>query len=222
MKIFISWSGDLSRDVAKALHSWLPIVIPAAEPFMSEIDIHSGHRGQDVIARNLEDCDIGIVCLTRTNVERPWVNFEAGAISKRLGKSTLIPFYIGMRRSDLPVHSPFHQFQDVSLDERYVLKMVLSINRSVGPEAENDAVIEDRFEGAWSRLEGQVQVAIKQDRLSPPEFPDQPDVSLIVTETLNIVRSQQAEIIRIRQILRRSRRLNLVRAYAYEKVEDGK
>lgn len=50
MKIFISWSGTRSRAMAVALRNWLPDVVQAFKPFMSEEDIEKGRRGLDVIA----------------------------------------------------------------------------------------------------------------------------------------------------------------------------
>ena len=40
--IFISWSGERSRFVACALREWIPMVVQAAEPFMSEADVDKG------------------------------------------------------------------------------------------------------------------------------------------------------------------------------------
>jgi hypothetical protein len=42
MKVFISWSGPLSRQVAESLKLWVQCVIQAAEPFLSSEDIDKG------------------------------------------------------------------------------------------------------------------------------------------------------------------------------------
>ena len=44
MKIFVSWSGDFSHAVAKALKDWLPNVIQAVEVFLSSEDIAKGSQ----------------------------------------------------------------------------------------------------------------------------------------------------------------------------------
>jgi hypothetical protein len=36
VKIFISWSGDRSHQLAQALHGWLPLVLPYVEPWLSQ------------------------------------------------------------------------------------------------------------------------------------------------------------------------------------------
>ena len=92
MKVFISWSGETSHKVAIALHDWLPYIIQAVKPFMSSGDIFKGERWSDVLAKELEDTQFGIICVTPSNIKAPWLNFEAGALSKSVDRSFLFPF----------------------------------------------------------------------------------------------------------------------------------
>ncbi len=80
MRVFLSWSGGRSQYVAQCLYDWLPDVIQALAPWMSEEDIHMGTRWNAEMAGILEEVAVGIVCLTPENQERRWINFEAGAI----------------------------------------------------------------------------------------------------------------------------------------------
>jgi hypothetical protein len=65
VKVFISWSGTKSRDVALALREWLPLVMNSVEPFVSAKDIYAGTRWQLEISAQLEATNFGIVCVTR-------------------------------------------------------------------------------------------------------------------------------------------------------------
>jgi hypothetical protein len=71
MKVFISWSGEMSHKVANVLRDWLPYVIQAVDPFVSSGDINKGERWGDVLAEELEDTEFGIICLTPYNVKAP-------------------------------------------------------------------------------------------------------------------------------------------------------
>ncbi|MCX5899546.1 MAG: hypothetical protein NTX06_02220 [Proteobacteria bacterium] len=57
MKIFISWSGEVSHSVALALRDWLPSVIQSIEPFVSSEDIDRGARWATEIGSKLEKAD---------------------------------------------------------------------------------------------------------------------------------------------------------------------
>jgi hypothetical protein len=88
VKIFISWSGEKSREVAIALREWLPAVINSVEPFVSSKDIDPGTRWQMEVAGQLESSAYGIICVASENQSSPWLNFEAGALAKMVGLST--------------------------------------------------------------------------------------------------------------------------------------
>jgi hypothetical protein len=59
MKVFISWSGRTSSELAKIFRDWLPSVIQAVKPYYSTDDIAKGMRGNTVIAKELEQADEG-------------------------------------------------------------------------------------------------------------------------------------------------------------------
>ena len=82
MKVFISWSGNISLKVALIFRDWLPSVIQSIEPYVSSEDIDKGARWSTDIAKELENSTFGILCVTKENLEAPWLSFEAGALSK--------------------------------------------------------------------------------------------------------------------------------------------
>ena len=101
MKVFLSWSGGRSRQVAVTLRDWLPNVIQALEPWMSAEDIEKGARWSSDVASELDECKAGILCITPDNIEAPWLLFEAGALSKTIEKTFVCPYLVGLGLSDL-------------------------------------------------------------------------------------------------------------------------
>ena len=53
MKIFLSWSGDLSQSVAATLRKHLPLMIQSLDVFMSKHDIESGARWANELAQEI-------------------------------------------------------------------------------------------------------------------------------------------------------------------------
>src|SRR5262245_13022884 len=84
MRLFLSWSGELSHDIAECLYKWLPLVMQRVEPYMSSQSIEKGARWSSHLAKELEKSRFGIVVLTKDNLLEPWLHFEAGAIAKSL------------------------------------------------------------------------------------------------------------------------------------------
>jgi hypothetical protein len=73
MNIFISWSGERSRAVGDLLDDWLQCVIQALNPWMSSKDIDRGALWFSEITNQLKDTTLGIICLTKENLNKPWI-----------------------------------------------------------------------------------------------------------------------------------------------------
>jgi hypothetical protein len=95
------WSGEPSHRVALLLREWLQMLVQVAEPWVSSEDIARGTLWRTELAGELADGSTGILCVTRENVASPWVNFEAGALSKTPETARVIPFLFEMRPSDI-------------------------------------------------------------------------------------------------------------------------
>src|SRR5262245_56303342 len=100
MKIFLSWSGEVSHQVAKVLDGWLPCVIQGVDTFLSS-DISKGDRWNDVLADELKESEYGIICVTPFNIYKAWMNFEAGALSKVISRAAVIPFLFHVMPDEL-------------------------------------------------------------------------------------------------------------------------
>lgn len=151
MKVFISWSGTVSHKVATVFRDWLPSVIQSIEPYVSSEDIDKGARWSTDIADELHASTYGLVCLTKDNVNAPWINFEAGALGKSIDKSRVSPFLFRLKRSE--VEGPILQFQSTVFERDDVLKLLKSINSACAQDALEDTRLEKAFEVWWPQLE---------------------------------------------------------------------
>ncbi len=153
MKVFISWSGERSKAIADALRDWIPLVLHYAKPWLSESDIEAGARWGDAVAKELEASNFGIICVTRDNVDQPWVLFEAGALAKSLQDAKVIPLLLDLDLSDLS--GPLAQFQAKKVDKAGVHEVVRSINQSA-PDAVPPERMDQLFEALWQQLEAEI------------------------------------------------------------------
>jgi arsenate reductase-like glutaredoxin family protein len=150
MKIFVSWSGDLSHQVALFLKEWFPNVIQTVDLYVSSEDIDKGARWFAEVGTELAEAQFGIVCLTKENMQAPWVLFEAGAISKTVNQSRVIPLLIDLSPPDLK--GPLVQFQAATVTEPDVKKLTKTINEySENPL--RDAQLDKIFSKWWPDLE---------------------------------------------------------------------
>jgi hypothetical protein len=183
VKVFISWSGQRSLYVAKALHEWLPETVQYVEPWMSHEDIQAGARWSPEISDQLSQTKFGIICLTPENQHKPWLVFEAGALAKSVDDAYVVPYLIDMDKSQ--VEGPLAQFQAVSLDEKGTFGLVQSINRVPDKDA---ALQKERLERVFNRGWPELKRVFEKlpDADAPIQKPRENDE--ILREVLELVR----------------------------------
>lgn len=101
MKVFISWPGEKSLAVAKVLHDWLPTVINSVEPWISSEGLRAGLKWNQQLEKELNGTNFGIIVATPRNQRAQWLNFEAGALSKKVGgaESRVAPLLIDFEKA---------------------------------------------------------------------------------------------------------------------------
>ena len=193
MKIFISWSGERSRRIAETLKKWIPCVLQFTEPYCSSKDIDKGARWSNEIAKELDSTNFGILCVTKENVDSPWLNFEAGALSKSLEDSLVCPLLIDLEQSDISSNSPVSQFQMTkNLSREEIYQLLGSINSNSDGESIGDSVLSCTYNGLWSQFSNELEIA-KADTgdADTDKEPTETDVQSTIEEMLQLLRSQQ-------------------------------
>ncbi len=147
LKVFISWSGQLAKDVAAVWRDLVKETFDSVEPFMSEENIGAGERGLTKIANELAGTSFGIIVVTQENQNSPWLNYEAGALSKDVHDETVrvAPLLVDFERKN-DVSGPIGQFQASLLNSEGVEYILVEIAKIVGVE---EAAIRKRFTNSW-------------------------------------------------------------------------
>lgn len=182
MQVFISWSGPRSGKVAEALHAWLPSVIQSVHPFMSEVNIERGSRWSHDLALRLENAQFGLICLTQENLEAPWLLFEAGALSKSMENSRVVPYLYGISQTQL--QGPLAQFQGAIADKSGTLEVMRSINGALASDGLDPARLELAFETWWPKLEEALEDMPEAIEQAPPSRSDRD----VLEEILHVCR----------------------------------
>lgn len=193
MKVFISWSGARSKRVALIFRDWLPTVIQALEPFVSSEDIEKGARWNTDIAQELKESSFGLICVTKDNLSAPWLNFEAGALSKSIDNSYVAPLLFDVKPSELK-GSPISQFQATSFNVEDVKRLVETLNMAAG-NCLSATRLDKAFELCYPDLEKSLNelraTTIEEDEEGLQEATTQNLDPNILEELLETVRNTQ-------------------------------
>lgn len=182
MKVFISWSGFRSKQVATALRDWLPLVLHFTSPWMSDIDIPAGDRWSAEIGEQLQDTHFGIICLTKENLASPWVLFEAGALAKSLSSGAVCPYLLDLDISD--IGGPLSQFQAKKANKDETYELIQSINqRAEKPRPTKQ--LEILYEDLWPRLDAKLN-EVPESQAEPGPIRSEKEV---LEELVSTVRS---------------------------------
>lgn len=154
-KVFISWSGDLSRKLGEALRDWLPSALQYVKPYFTPEDIEKGTKWSSEISKELESANIGVICLTRDNTEKPWILFEAGALSKSIEKGRVCTLLFDIDPAD--VTGPLTNFQGTRFGKEDFKRLVVTINNAAADSRLDPGVLDNVFDMWWPKLESSVK-----------------------------------------------------------------
>ncbi|SDE45679.1 toll/interleukin-1 receptor domain-containing protein [Auraticoccus monumenti] len=149
--VFISWSGEPSRRVARALHEAIHLVFDRIDPWMSDRDIAAGSRGAEEIHNGLNGAVAGVLIVTPENQDRPWLNYEAGALGRQVTDvdTRVVPVLVGFT-SAADLRGPLATYQAVKGDRSGFLR-VFTLLCLLGGIGEGRAEV--KLDAAWAVLE---------------------------------------------------------------------
>lgn len=215
MNVFISWSGERSRQVAELLKQWLQCVIQSVEPWVSSEDIDRGALWFNEISDQLANTNTGIVCLTKENINKPWILFEAGALAKGLSSNRVFTFLIDLKPTD--IQDPLAQFNHTEPTKEGIKKLLSTINKSSKGKVLNSPILDSVFETFYPKFEEEFKEIIKNTKEAPIEEKRKPDDILL--EILSSTRELEKRMRRIE--VETDQKTQTEVSFPIESVENG-
>lgn len=214
MNIFISWSGKASMEIAELIKNFIPKVIQSAKPYYTPDDIEKGLKWETEINQKLAECSIGLICLTKDNTDKPWILFEAGALSNRLDKAKVCPVLFGIKKSEIT--GPLSTFQLTEFTKNDFLKLLKSINKSLEENQINESNLTEIYEAFYPKLEENIKEIIKNNDSTIETKPKRKDRE-ILEEILLLVRRQVSQSDKLSLIEKRN-----TKQYLFDLFNEGK
>ena len=174
MKVFLSWSGERSFEIAHILAAWISKVVQSAEPWVSVHSTDTGSRWSEQASKRLDEVGVGIVCLVPENLASPWILFEVGALAKASVADIRI-LLLDLEPRD--VRQPLALFQHTKFDREGMRQLVGTINEAVergGGTALPDEDLDEVFEASWPSVESKVTQIMERtaEEYPPPRTND--------------------------------------------------
>jgi hypothetical protein len=164
VKVFIAWSGDQSKKCAKLLSEFLKAVVPDSNAWVSTHGIHPGANWLKTLLEEIRSSTCGILCFTPSNLNSPWVLFEAGMIAKHYrSKHLLIPYLLD---ENIELQYPLKTFQAANISEEGTWEMVQSIDKCLTKDLRREN-LEDEFNKLWPTFHAAIK-AIMQEAIELP------------------------------------------------------
>jgi len=153
-KIFISWSGELSKKLAKELRDWIPAVLQFVKPYFTPADIEKGSQWHSSILSELELSNLGIICLTKENILNPWILFESGALSKNFDKAHVCTILFNLDMTDLT--GPLANIQATKFCQDDFKMLIETINNTNENKLDT-TVLNNVFNKWWPDLDEKIR-----------------------------------------------------------------
>jgi lambda repressor-like predicted transcriptional regulator len=151
MKVFLSWSGAKSKATAELLDSWIRCVLQAVDPWISTKHIDRGALWFTEVADQLQNTTVGIICLTKENLNKPWILFEAGSLARGLTSSRVCTFLVDLQPTD--IEPPLAQFNHTLPTEADMKALIHTLNDSLKENRLRDDILSEVFDTYWPKFE---------------------------------------------------------------------
>ena len=154
MKLFISWSGDRSKNIAKIMKEWIESIFPSGIKIWLSTQSESIRPGALLtpqIIEGLRTSEIGIFCFTTDNTNSLWMMFEAGAICKQ-DTSNVEGIYTILFEGTVEdlERTPLKSFYHTLFERESMYSLLKDVNNKMGQAAIDAQLLKRNSENIWS------------------------------------------------------------------------
>lgn len=189
--IFLSWSGEQSRKVAEAFSELFKAVFaPTVKSFMSSKDIAVGARSIGTLFKMLEKCNYGVCFINNENFKAPWINFEAGALSKIIDDSSVMVLLLDESCISNLYQTPLGEFQHKLFNEEDIKSIFEEVIKKFELNDDMDSFLQ-RFDSGWENFYSKAMIAlsekcVKEEVLGNAEYTGKEDLNTIKKMLINV------------------------------------
>lgn len=160
--VFLSWSGEQSKKIADAFSDLFKSVFePTIKSFMSSRDIGAGDRSIGKLFKMLEKCNYGVCFINAENARAPWIQFEAGALSKIVDDSQVMVLLLDQNSISSLYGTPLAEFQHKLFNKDDVKSIFNEIIKKYGLNDAKESFLK-RFDSEWDVFNDKAKEALKE------------------------------------------------------------
>lgn len=161
--VFLSWSGDQSRKIAELFQTLFNHTFePTINSFVSSRDIRGGSRSISELFKKLQICNYGICFINSDNVRAPWIQFEAGALSKIVDESRVMILLLDEKCLKLLDDTPLREFQHKLFYKEHIKSIFEEVIEKFGLTTSKESFMY-RFESGWEEFNNKSCVILKEN-----------------------------------------------------------
>lgn len=168
MKVFLSWSGGTAEKVASSLHRWFDRVLADVVETYFSPETPAGVVWTEELRTAIRESAFAVLVITPDNRERPWLMWEAGALSNLQAEIRIVPFLFHLEVEELPRQLQDRQSivykGDPDRDRAAILKLVDSLLETAGVEPSLRKRVKDHADARFRDLVDDLQ------DIRPPEI----------------------------------------------------
>lgn len=161
--VLVSWSKPISKELAHGFHTVLPKILPSAQPWFSPLDISKGKIWFNELLKFLSQAKLCVIFVTNENVRSPYLYFESGAISAKVGDETLVcPYLVGCS-NEIVSDGPLSKFQTTEASKVDTWLLIKSLNKELKPSLP-ELTLQANFNNHWPEFEAVINAALEKSK----------------------------------------------------------